>query len=255
MAFAVRVLLATGVAWSVNIAPAAGQEVDVAKGETAVERLQAYETERNELKTRVHALTRQGHVEEALKLAARVKELALLIETEKKKIPKATRVVWELKQPAEMESVNGCVIENLDGEFFRISSPKKDGSYVQSKGVKFKPPFRIRARVATTSTNIRFFFARYQMAIFNWEMKRSELRIHDPVNRRAFGIAGKGQLETGTAHAIEIDVLADKLVIRANGAELAAPQVNYGGFEGPVGIGPAFGSVLRLESLAVESLK
>jgi hypothetical protein len=226
-------------------------------GEVAVARLKIYETYRKELQTRVENLTRQGKLEEAVKLAERVKGLGQHSDTDKKEPPKTPTgaVLWEFKQLADLELVNDCEIRSADGKSFTISSARESGSFVQSKGVTFKPPFRIQARVATDSTNIRFIFAGKQMVIFNWEAKPSELRIHDPDSGKGFSVQDIRELRAGRLYDIEIDVLTDKLVIRSNGIKVAEPQVNCRATEGPIGIGPAFGSVLTLESLSVSPIK
>jgi hypothetical protein len=68
-----------------------------------------------------------------------------------------------------------------------------------------------------------------------------------------------GQLEVNTMHDIVIDVLLDKIQVSVDGEIRGVlpgtPSDNTAGLEAPIGVGPAFGSVVTVESLRVIKLE
>jgi hypothetical protein len=83
------------------------------------------------------------------------------------------------------------------------------------------------------------------------------LRIHDPENGGGLGkgVPGQGKIEPGKYHDIVWEVYPDGMRVLVNGKERARSVGNYEKLKAPVGIGPAFGSVITMESLRVETLK
>ncbi|MCP5540996.1 MAG: hypothetical protein H7A52_12710 [Akkermansiaceae bacterium] len=158
-------------------------------------------------------------------------------------------VLWELTGADSVTPEGDCRLAPDEGGGFRVESPEKV-TWLKSN-VSIKPPFRIEARVATDSTNVRFYWGKKTLAIFNWEMREDELRIHDPVTHRGFPVPGQGFLEHGEMHDIQIDVTPERVTIRADRRPRGEIEGDYAAVDSPVGIGPAFGSVLRIESLRV----
>lgn len=223
------------------------------------ERLKLYETFRRELNSHIERLTREGNLTEGVRLSERVKEVDHLIEAGKAATGPGNAsgepadVLWEFKSRASVDTVKECGLRSQpDG--LMISSEHSAGAYHLSRRT-FKPPFRIQARVATDSTNIRFYYNKGILAIFNWETNLGELRIHEPSTGRNMGFGGKGQLSVNQMHDIEIDVFDDRVVVRANGKPLVETPAKSAGLDAAVGIGPAFGSVLTVESMRVLELK
>ena len=231
------------------------------ENDASVERVKLYETYRRELNAHVERLTREGQLEDAVQLSSRVKEMDKLIaegKTETGASPvggtsgMGNEVLWEFKSRANVESVKNCEMKTLPNGL-QIFSESKDGARYESRKT-FKPPFRIQARIATDSTNIRFYYNRTVLAIFNWETNLDELRIHEPGTGRNMGFGGKGQLAINKMHDIELDVYEDKIEVRANGQRLVETPAKSTGLDASVGLGPAFGSVLTVESFQVLSL-
>ncbi len=146
--------------------------------------------------------------------------------------------------------VNGCVVTR-DGSVVRLSSPTPARSLVQTSA-KFSPPFTVKLRAATDSTNLRLYY-NAGMVIFNWECRRNELRVHDPLTDRTKALPGMGYIEPGQMHDIVWDVKPDGMSISVDGEERLSLPGNYGNIDAPIGIGQAFSSVVSIESFEVTS--
>ena len=225
------------------------------KSEAAAAHTRLIDSYRARLVTTVETLTREGKIEEALAMNARIKELdasAPLRAAENE-----ANVVWEWSSRASVEAIGGCEVKT-DPKGFILSSERGGGGALMQSRREFKPPFRIVARAATDSTNIRFYYSG-TLVIFNWEMNTAELRIHHPATGVKAGIRDMGQLEINKMHDIVIDVLLDKIQVSVDGEIRGAlpgtPSDNTAGLEAPIGVGPAFGSVVTVESLRVIKLE
>lgn len=225
-------------------------------------RLRLHQTYLERLRSGVEDLTRANRVDEALRLDEKRRRLKALIEEETPLGGEVAgtaegedlAVLWELRSRAGAESVNDCEIRS-DGDRLVLSSPRPRGwSHVRSRR-EFRPPFRLDARAATDSTNIRFYYDGKVLAILNWEVNLDELRLHNPATQASVGIRGKGRIPQNEMQDVEVDVLPDRVILRVNGevrGELAADNADL---RGPVGIGPAFGSVVSLERFRVLALE
>ncbi|MBL9154420.1 MAG: hypothetical protein JNK37_18160 [Verrucomicrobiales bacterium] len=234
-------------------------------GELGEERLRLYTVYRQSLQGHVERLTRENRLDEAVKLQAEVKSIDGRIEgakaaasaTQQGAAPVvangAEELLWELKGASSLTPVGKCDARTTDG-VIKIAAPGENKARFETRR-SFKPPFRIQARVGTDSTNIRFYYNNNVLTIFNWEMNQNELRVHEPSTNRNIGIGGKGKLAVNQMHDVEIDVFDKKVVVKGNGTVLAEVEVRSDGLESPVGLGPAFNSVVSLESLRVWRLK
>jgi len=225
------------------------------KSDAAGEHARLIDAYRTRLAATVESLTREGKIDEAVAVNARIKELeaaAPLHAAENE-----SNVVWEWRSRAEVEAIGDCEVKSDLSGFILSSERPGGGSWMQSRR-EFKPPFRIVARAATDSTNIRFYYSG-TLVIFNWEMNTAELRIHHPATGVKAGIRDMGQLEINKMHDIVIDVLLDKVQVSVDGGIRGVlpgtPSDNTAGLEAPIGIGPAFGSVVTVESLRVIKLE
>lgn len=226
----------------------------------ADDRRRLFEAFHRELISNVERLTRAGQLDEAVRLSQRAQQMEKLLAVEAVKTPllggegKDEEVLWEFKSLASVDTIKECGLKKV-GDAYVIVSPRGGaGSYHNSRRT-FKPPFRIEARVTTDSTNIRFYYNNNTLSIFNWEMNPRELRVHEPKTNRNMGFRDKGELERNTLHDIEIDVLDDEIKVKADRKRLVEVPADNKGLDGPVGIGPAFGSTLTLESMRVIQLK
>ncbi len=118
------------------------------------------------------------------------------------------------------------------------------------------PPFALRVKAKTDARNLRLFYSK-GCVIFNWEANENQLRLNDPENGGGFGIGvdGKGKIEAGKYHDIVWEMYPDGMRVLVNGKERGRLVGRYEKLEAPVGIGPAFGSVITMESFRVEPLK
>ena len=147
-----------------------------------------------------------------------------------------------------MVSVNGCAM-TLDSDGVRLSSPVPDRALVQTTA-GFRPPFTVKLRAKTDSTNLRLYY-NAGMVIFNWECGRDTLRVHDPLSNKISSLPGKGGIEPGQWHDIVWEVKPDGMNIGVDGAVRFLAPGNYANIDAAVGIGPAFGSVVSVESFEV----
>lgn len=116
----------------------------------------------------------------------------------------------------------------------------------------FTPPYEVTARMTTDSVNIRIYLASRVVAIFNWEMRKDQFRIHDPTNVvKPKGINGKGYLKEHEMHDIRMVVKKDKISIYANDELRGEVESDFSNLTAPVGIGPAFDSTLAVEDWKV----
>ena len=199
---------------------------------------------RSRLLAATERLTREGKIDEAVQLKARAEKLAAGTSD--------GEVVWEWKSRASVEPVGNCQMESAPKGFI-VTSPGGGSSWMKSRR-EFRPPFRLSLRAATDSTNIRLYY-RSHLAILNWEVSPTELRVHHSGTGASTGIRGKGAIAPHEMHDIEVDVLETKVVVRVDGEVRGELVTTNAGLEGPVGIGPAFGSIVTVESMKVIRLE
>ncbi len=205
-----------------------------------------HETHRAQAQSKVESLTRAGRIDEAKEANAWLEELQ---EQASAGTADGDKVLWELKSRAGIEPVGDCEMKSVKGGFELTSQRGGANAWMKSRQ-EFSPPFRIVARVATDSTNIRFYY-RNHLAILNWEVNPSELRIHHPDGSGGVGFAGKGQIPRNRMQDVEIDVLVDKVTVKVDGRLRGELITSSPDLKGPVGIGPAFGSTVTVESFRV----
>jgi len=117
-----------------------------------------------------------------------------------------------------------------------------------------KPPFALRVKAKTDSTNVRLYY-NAGMLIFNWEVNEDELRIHDPATNEIIPVDNQGKIEPNIYHDIVWEMYPDGMRVLVNGKERARRRGAYEKLEAALGIGPAWGSVITMNSFRVEALK
>ncbi len=150
-----------------------------------------------------------------------------------------------------MVATNQCEKKERNGGVV-LTAPHRDMTYIHTQE-KFKPPFVLKTRARTDSTNLRLYYAN-GMVIFNWEMTRSELRVHDPATGQGQGLAEKGLVSENKWHDIAWEIRADGMKISVDGNVRFEGPGDYSALEGVLGIGPAWGSVVSVDSFGVEPL-
>jgi hypothetical protein len=147
--------------------------------------------------------------------------------------------------------VFGCELIKQDKEIV-LKAPNDRAAIVTVK--EHKPPFALRIKAKTDSKNLRLYY-NLGILIFNWEGNEDELRIHDPATSEQTGIADQGKIEPNTYQDISWEIYPDGMRVLVDGKERARKLGDYENLEASLGIGPAFGSVITLESVRVEALK
>ena len=155
------------------------------------------------------------------------------------------------KFPA-MARVGGCDIVYRNGKMI-LSTPTNDRSLVQTKE-SYKPPFALHLKAKTDTKNIRLYY-NAGMIILGWECKPSELRFHNPLNDRVTAYPRVGAIQPNTYYDIVWEMYPDGLRFLVNGKEAFRKSGEYGMLTAPVGIGPAFGSVVTVESFSINELQ
>ncbi|MEM9015418.1 MAG: hypothetical protein AAGC68_00295 [Verrucomicrobiota bacterium] len=224
-----------------------------------IEVLAAYLGELNRLTTE---LTQQGEVE----LAVAARDEATAIATEIEELNRNPTLKRSTSRSAESEEKK-VVLVGPGGSFQRheyietkedngllVLTSSKNGAWIRSEE-EFAVPFRIQARAMTDSTNIRIYYGKRGIFVLNWEVNPDELRFRNPLSGRSSGTPGKGKIETNKLHDIEIDVMADRIVLRVDREERFVSEGNYSNVEGPVSIGPAFRSKVSIDYFAVSPLE
>jgi hypothetical protein len=117
-----------------------------------------------------------------------------------------------------------------------------------------KPPFALRVKAKTDSTNVRLYY-NAGMLIFNWEVNEDELRIHDPATNEIIAVDNRGKIEPNVYHDFVWEMYPDGMRVLVDGKERARRRGNYEKLEAALGIGPAWGSVITMNSFRVEALK
>lgn len=143
----------------------------------------------------------------------------------------------------------GCEVVKRDGALV-LKGHNDDRSHIVTVK-EHKPPFALRVRAKTDSKNLRLYYNSGAL-VFNWERNESELRIQDPVTNQAVGVPRIGKLEPDQFHDIVWEIHPNGMRVFVNGTELVRKFGDYSKLEAPVGIGPAFGSVVTVKEFRVE---
>ncbi len=227
--------------------------------ESNANRLSVYEEFLPKFEAKVKELTKAGQLNEALALSKRKGELGKeYAELKKQSVivakvdPGIENVLWEFRSRASVEKVRNCSLETgADG--YVLKAGNREIPWVDAKKT-LRPPFRVRARVKTDSNNIRFYYDDHTMLIFNWEVKPSELRFHDPSTGKRNAMGGKGELAKNTFYDFEINILPKKISVKLNGKDQAELNGDFGEMLGRIGIGPALGSTITVKEMKIVSI-
>lgn len=205
----------------------------------------AFENYRSELQRIVTELTREGKVEEALKVRKTL-----------------SQVVHEAASPADSANTNEEIILGKTENYtttpritvtkkedrYIITSPSKDGESLRSKRT-FKTPFTLQARAMTNGKSLRLFYGQQGLIIFNLEIDPMQLRIVEPVVIKRNGIPDSKPLEPDRMYDLELRVTNSKIRVYADKRKRGEVRGDFSKAEGTIGIGPAFGSAVTVERL------
>jgi hypothetical protein len=162
----------------------------------------------------------------------------------------ATRNLVPTMQPmneAEVDAVDGCV---------QIGSRREADRPMLVTEQQFSPPLEIRVRACTDSANIRVYYGCFGTGqlIFSWEVRPDELRVHDPATGAIQGIRGAGAVEKAEFHNIVWRIEPRRMQVLVDGQERYRGVGDYRAVVSPVGIGPALGSRVDVESVVIAPL-
>jgi hypothetical protein len=155
-----------------------------------------------------------------------------------------------------MWPMNEAQIGGSDGAR-RIGARREADRPMLATEQRFSPPLEIRARARTDSANIRLYYGYFGIGelIFNWEVRPAELRVHDPATGTVSGIRGAGGVEKDEFHDIVWRIESRRMQVLVDGEERYRCVGDYHNVVSPVGIGPAWGSRVDVESLVVVPLE
>jgi beta-lactamase regulating signal transducer with metallopeptidase domain len=162
-----------------------------------------------------------------------------------------------------MTPAGGCTKEKRDGHFV-LTAPRGEQGLIQTEEA-FRPPFRVKTRAMTDSTNIRLFYCGTRgVVILNWEYqgRLDELRIHHPAKRALVagvwpakeGKKHNGYITPNEWHDIEWEIRTDSMRVVVDGEERFAGEVDCSTCDGTLGIGPTWLNTVSVESFVVEQL-
>ncbi|MEM0897896.1 MAG: hypothetical protein AAGJ79_13550, partial [Verrucomicrobiota bacterium] len=129
---------------------------------------------------------------------------------------------------------------------------KNDGNFFNTRA-KFSPPFIATVVAKTDSTNIRVKYAKGQV-ILNWEVKQDELRVRHPETGGQNGIKNEGRIPTDEWVEVKWEILENSTTVSVNGDTKFEADGDFSRLNSQVGVGPAFGSTVTLQSLTIEKL-
>ena len=157
---------------------------------------------------------------------------------------------------ATMESANGCEMkEKYDCVELTFPHGKEMRPHVKTKKL-FSPPFAVKVRAKTDSTNVRLYYGDNGIGIliFNWEVRQNELRVHDPETGRITSVPMKGEVTPNEWHNFVWEIAEKRMRILVDGEERFRKDGNYSEINAPLGIGPSHGSLISVMSFVVEPL-
>ncbi len=154
-----------------------------------------------------------------------------------------------------MQPMNEAEVRPVDGAI-QIGSRREADRPMIATGQQFSPPLEIRVRACTDSANIRVYYGHFGTGqlIFNWEIRSDELRVHDPATGAIQGIRGAGAVEKGEFHDIVWRIEPRRMQVLVDGQERYRGVGDYHAVVSPVGIGPALGSRVDVESVVIAPL-
>lgn len=141
-----------------------------------------------------------------------------------------------------------CTVEKGNAQL-KINCDHDNGFAVTP--LKYKTPLTIELEAKTDSTNIRLVFAK-GMLIFNWECGEEELRFHDPLTGKAYGIPGQGKVPVHEWVRIGWTITESYAAVSVNGVERYRKSGNYADAAGQIGVGAAWGSTIEVKQLTIE---
>jgi hypothetical protein len=105
--------------------------------------------------------------------------------------------------------------------------------------------------VKTDSTNVRLYYGDKGVVIFNWEMRRDELRHRDPRTGEHTGKPGAGRIPKDTWVTVTWTITATDSIVAVDGQERGTLHADYKGLRGRLGVGTSAGATVTLKSLTV----
>ncbi len=216
-------------------------------GEATIDTRQVLERYLVNLQSLEKTLTMRGDLEGALAVRAEREKLAPL-----RGAPASRILAPPSNLVREMQPVNQCE-KQIKANCVVLTSPHRDLTFIQSSA-KFRPPFALKVKARTDSTNIRMYYGA-GMLIFNWEAAQQELRVHDPKTGAALGIKEKGYVSPSKWHDITWEIRATRQRVLVDDELRYEAEGDYADLEGTVAIGPAWGSTVSVDTLFVEPLK
>ncbi len=160
----------------------------------------------------------------------------------------------EFARADKLLSIGGCRIMDMEDFLVLLSTVPPSGKAYAVTNQQYSPPFAVKAKVQTDSTNIRLYYAAGEI-ILNWEVNQDELRFHNLVTGQPKGFPGMGHVTPMKWHDIVWEIRPTSTRLLVDGEERLNTYGDHEDLKGPIGIGPCFESILMLESFAVTPLE
>jgi hypothetical protein len=141
-----------------------------------------------------------------------------------------------------------------EGKVIVLTGPGAEDGRIMTAN-RHEPPFALRVNAETDSRNLRLYYGHDGELIFNWEGNEDELRIHDPATGEQQGVPNQGRIEPDKYHDVVWEMYANGMRVLVDGKERARRRGHYERLEAALGVGPAFGSVVTIQSFRVEPLE
>jgi hypothetical protein len=179
----------------------------------------------------------QGDLEGAQRVQKEIEAVAIMDKKDSANL--LYSMEWDGKLDPEKTEA-GLILKSSGGDFEKLKTNET-----------FKPPFTVKIKVQTDSTNIRLYYNKGRI-IFNWECRQDELRVEDILTSQFLAVAGKGFLKPNKMHDIIIEVQKDSIILKADGKECYKGKGDYKDIEAPVGIGPCLGSKITVKEFIID---
>jgi hypothetical protein len=121
---------------------------------------------------------------------------------------------------------------------------------------RYRPPFALTVQAMTDTTNIRLYYGSVAegLVILNWEVRPTELRVHDLLTGQAQAVPGKGSVSEKEWHIVRWEIAAAEMRVLVDGELRYQAKGEFAGLARTLGIGPALGSTVSVQSFVVEPL-
>jgi len=129
-------------------------------------------------------------------------------------------------------------------------SGNMDGLFAMT-AKRYRVPFLLDVTAKTDSTNIQLRFAKGRV-ILNWDHNPEDMKYNDPADGTSEHVSGVGCLDANEWGHIQWYIGEKLSAVLVNGRIVHCSRGCYSGLIGPIGIGPAWSSIVTIKKLRIE---